>query len=215
MVPAIGPLEMTLQTLDDATRSLVALAAAIAIGNESAIEEHGRTCVAHGAPETWLGELLLQSTLMVGWPRALIAAAVLRRVAGPPRALEDGGNYQDASAWQRRGVEVCRTIYGANYERLRSNIRDLHPDLEAWMVTEGYGRTIGRPGLDLARRELAIAAQVAVQGAERQLHSHLKGALHAGVSPAVLDEALAEVRPMLGAREQEVLASTRARIGAA
>lgn len=203
---------MTLQTLDDATRALVALAAAIALGDEAAVEQHGRTCLALGAPETWLGELLLQSTLMVGWPRTLIAAAILRRIAGPLRSLEDGGNYEGAGEWQRRGETVCRTIYGAHYERLRANIRDLHPDLEVWMVTEGYGRTIGRPGLDLARRELAISAQVAVQGAARQLHSHLQGALHAGVAPAVLDEMLAEVRPMLGPHEQDVLATTRARI---
>lgn len=204
---------MTLQMFDDATRALVGLAAAIAMGDEGAIETQGRTLLAHGAPDTWIGELLLQSTLMVGWPRTLVAAAVLRRVAGPLRRLEDGTSYDRAMDWERRGRDVCRTIYGSNYDKLRANIRDLHPELEAWMVTEGYGRTIGRPGLDLARRELAIAAQVAVQGTARQLQSHLRGALHAGVPPAVLDQALDEVRPLLGPREQNVLTATRARVG--
>jgi 4-carboxymuconolactone decarboxylase len=203
---------MSLDALDDATRALVALAAAIAAGNDAAVEEHSRTCLAEGVPETWVDELLLQSTLMVGWPRALSAAATWRRIAGPARSLEDGTDYSHAPEWRARGEAVCRVVYGSNFDRLRANIRLLHPALDAWMVVEGYGRTLGRPGLDLARRELAVVAQVAVQGAERQLHAHLMGALNAGVAPAVLDEALGIVRPMLGILEQAVLALLLKRI---
>lgn len=205
---------MSLQKLDAATSALVALATAIALGDEALVEQHCLTCMAEGAPETWVDELLLQSTLMVGWPRALIAAAICRRIAGPAHSLEDGADFGRISEWQERGEAVCRTIYGANYSRLRSNIQELHPALDAWMVTEGYGRTLGRPGLDLARRELTIVAQVAVQGAERQLHSHLRGALHAGVAFEALDSALAIVRPSLEARAREVLDSVWGRVQA-
>ena len=203
---------MSLQKLDAATSALVALATAIALGDETLVEQHCRTCMAEGAPETWIDELLLQSTLMVGWPRALIASAICRRVLGPAHSLEDGADYRRIPEWQERGEAVCRTIYGDNYQRLRSNIQELHPALDAWMVTEGYGRTLGRPGLDLARRELTIVAQVAVQGAERQLHAHLRGALHAGTAPAALDSALAVVRPSLDPRAREVLDSVRRRV---
>jgi 4-carboxymuconolactone decarboxylase len=103
-------------------------------------------------------------------------------------------------------------VYSANYERLRANIRMLHPALDAWMITEGYGRTMGRPGLDLARRELAVVAQVAVQGAERQLHSHLKGSLNAGVTPEVLEECLEILIPVLGVRERSLVNTLWARI---
>ncbi len=205
---------MNLRALDDATRALVGLAAAIAGGDEAAVELHCRTCLAEGAPETWVDELLLQSTLMVGWPRALSAAAIWRGIGGPARSLEDGAGYGATLEWRTRGEAVCRVIYGTNYDRLRANIRELHPALDAWMVTEGYGRTLGRPGLDLARRELAVVVQVAVQGAERQLHSHLRGALNAGVAPGVLGEALDIVRPMLGSRERALLASLWDRMGA-
>ena len=51
-----------------------------------------------------------------------------------------------------RGEEVCRTVYGGQYEGLRRNVRDLHPDMERWMVVEGYGKVLGRPGLDPQRR---------------------------------------------------------------
>ncbi|HEU5218738.1 MAG TPA: carboxymuconolactone decarboxylase family protein [Gemmatimonadales bacterium] len=196
-----GPAE-TLVHLDGRTRALVELAAAIATGRESLIEERCRACITAGVPDVWVDELLLQSLLMVGWPRMFAAAAIWRRI-GPPQPLvgEDGTDYTRAPEWRARGELLCRTVYGANYERLRGNVRALHPALEAWMITEGYGRTLARPGLALAVRELCVVAQTAVQGAERQLHSHLKGARHAGASPAAITGALEALRPLLGAAE--------------
>ncbi len=198
----------TLTELDRPTAALVELAAAIATGNAATVERCATACVAASVPHLWVDELLLQSVLMVGWPRALAAAAIWRTI-GPaePRLGEDGTDYSRVAEWQARGEAMCRTVYGANYQRLRGNVAALHPALESWMVTEGYGRTLGRPGLDLARRELCVVAQVAVQGAERQLHSHLKGARHAGAAVAVIDGVLDAVRPMLGRQEVAVLES--------
>jgi 4-carboxymuconolactone decarboxylase len=72
----------------------------------------------------------------------------------------------------------------------------LHPALDAWMITEGYGKVLSRPQLDLKRRELCVVAACAAAGQDRQLHSHLHGALNAGATPeavgAVLD-ALADL----------------------
>jgi 4-carboxymuconolactone decarboxylase len=51
----------------------------------------------------------------------------------------------DAALWRARGQEVCRAVYGGQYPRLRENVRDLHPDMERWMVEEGYGKVLGRP----------------------------------------------------------------------
>jgi 4-carboxymuconolactone decarboxylase len=62
--------------------------------------------------------------------------------------------------------------------------------MEQWMVTEGYGKVLGRPGLDLGVRELCIVALLAVLGVPVQLYSHLRGALHAGAPPTAVDEAL-------------------------
>jgi 4-carboxymuconolactone decarboxylase len=62
--------------------------------------------------------------------------------------------------------------------------------MDRWMVEGGYGRVLGRPGLDLATRELAIAALLATWGAPRQLHSHLRGALNAGATADQVDGAV-------------------------
>jgi 4-carboxymuconolactone decarboxylase len=213
VVDRVTPPDERLDRLDGPTRALVVLAAAIATGREPLVEEQCRACVSASVPATWVDELLLQSLLMVGWPRMFVAAAIWRRIgAAAPAPGEDGTDYSRAAAWRARGESLCRTVYGANYERLRGNVRALHPALEAWMITEGYGRTLGRSGLGLARRELCVMAQTAVQGAERQLHSHLKGARNAGASSQVITEALEAVRPFLGPAEAQLTDSLWNRI---
>ena len=59
------------------------------------------------------------------------------------------------------------------------------------MVVEGYGKVLGREGLDLRDRELCIVALLAVQGAPRQLFSHIRGALNAGASSPEVEATLA------------------------
>lgn len=184
--------------LDAATRALVGLAAAIAQGDEPAIREQVADAVAAGVPSAWVDELLLQSVLMVGWPRTLVAAAVWRKAV--PQISEHAATDLDYAAhpeWTARGEITCGLIYGDNYARLRRNVSGLHPALDAWMVTEGYGRTLSRPGLDLLRRELCTVAQTAVLDTPRQLHSHLRGALHAGATPVMVEAALGVVNPFL------------------
>jgi 4-carboxymuconolactone decarboxylase len=143
-------------------------------------------------------ELLLQSVLMVGYPRALIAFAVWRKFSALPAPDADiGQDYGQVSEWTRRGEEVCARVYGDNYSKLRDSVRALHPAIDAWMITEGYGRTMGRPGLDLLRRELCTVAQTAVLETPKQLHSHLRGALNAGASFGQIDGVLSIVNPLL------------------
>ena len=112
-------------------------------------------------------------------------------------STDPDADYTRVAEWTRRGEVTCEVVYGANYRRLRANVKDLHPALDAWMITEGYGRTMSRPGLDLMRRELCVVAQTAVLETPRQLHSHLRGALHAGASFQQVDGALGVVNPLL------------------
>lgn len=190
--------DATALPLDEPTRALVVLAAAIAQGEMSGIRDRTDEAVTAGVPAAWADELLLQSVLMVGWPRALQAAGVWRK-AMPEIAADDdiSNDYARHTEWLERGEETCRRIYGDNYARLRENVRGLHPALDLWMVTDGYGRTLSRPGLDLVRRELCIVAQTAVLNTPRQLHSHLLGALRAGAEIATLEAALGAVNPFV------------------
>jgi 4-carboxymuconolactone decarboxylase len=184
--------------LDPQTRDLVRFAAAIAQGYEPELRERVTPLRSSQVPVEWVEELLLQSVLMVGYPRALIAFGVWRKFSGVPAPKDDDDtNYERWPVWARRGEETCRLVYGDNYRKLRDNTRDLHPAIDAWMIPEGYGRTLSRAGLDMMRRELCTVAQTAVLEAPRQLHSHLRGSLHAGASFGQIEGVLSVVNPLL------------------
>lgn len=164
---------------------LVRISAAVAARDPGRLEEALREA-AHG-DHARVDEALLQAHLFVGFPIALEALVLWRAVCGHPPAGPAG---EDPSEWADRGAAVCARVYGANYPKLRANVRAIHPDLNRWMVEGGYGRVIGRPGLDLATRELCVAGLLVAWDAPRQLHSHLRGALNAGAGRDDLAEAV-------------------------
>lgn len=184
--------------LDRQTLALVRLAAAVAQGYEPEVRDRVKGVRADEVPAIWVEELLLQSVLMVGYPRTLIAYGVWRKLGAALAPADDPDtDYSRADDWARRGAVTCARVYGDNYRKLRENVRELHPALDAWMLVEGYGRTLSRPGLDLMRRELCTVAQVAVLEAPRQLHSHLRGSLNAGADFGQVEAVLSVVNPML------------------
>lgn len=166
--------------------ALVRVAAALATRRPEQVEQ-ALVAAANEAEPTAVEEVLLQSHLFVGFPDALEAMVVWRRASG---SLAPAPYPEEPELWTSRGAQVCATVYAANYEKLRRNVTALHPELDRWMVEGGYGRVIGRPGLDLATRELCVAALLAVWNAPRQLHSHLRGALNAGASATDVAAAL-------------------------
>ena len=182
----------TLLALDEPTRELVRTAAVVAIGDESGVRRTlTKACTA--VPALWIEELILQSYLFSGFPRALNAMREWRRLCGAAVASAPVPE-QD---WRAQGEATCRRVYGEMYDRLRVNIRGLHPALDDWMIVEGYGKVLSRPGLDLPRRELCIVAACAASRQERQLHSHLHGALNVGVAPDVVADALDSLRAVM------------------
>jgi 4-carboxymuconolactone decarboxylase len=173
--------------VDEGARALVVLSAAVASGDRAAqaaaMDEAARHCAGVAVEEA-----LLQSYLFLGYPRALRALKLWRERSGPGAVAEAAP--LDPAAWRRRGEAVCQRVYGGQYPRLRANIAALHPDLEAWMLAEGYGKVLGRAGLDLAVRELCIVAVLVWQDAPEQLYSHLRGALNVGVAEAEVEAVL-------------------------
>ena len=181
----------TVAPLDAGLRHLVRIAGAIAGSPEGQMRATMSDAVDE-VDDTAVEEIILQSYLFAGFPRALNAARAWRAVSGRDAPDEDEESLKaDLAAWRERGEETCAIVYGDHYEKLRENIRALHPALDEWMIVDGYGKVLSRPGVDLRTRELCVVAACAVSGQQRQLHSHLHGALNAGASPgelaAVLD----------------------------
>ena len=204
MTPSGAP-EITLHALDDGTRRLARLAAVVTTGAE--LEVRAELARVRGIiPPEWVEELLLQTYLFAGFPRALNAMREWRRLE--PTAIDAADAEEDFARWRSEGEATCAVVYGTMYDRLRDNIRQLHPRLDDWMIVEGYGKVLSRPGLDLARRELCIVAACAAAGQDRQLHSHLHGALNAGASAAAIDATIDALDELLGearARSVELL----------
>lgn len=192
----------------DGDRALIRISGALASGDKVALADalsHAREV----SEDSQVEEVLLQSYLFLGFPVSLNAMATWRRLAGrdPP-----GPAVLDYPLWKERGREVCSAVYSGQYERLRERVGALHPDLEQWMVVEGYGKVLGRPGLALVMRELCIVATLAVTGASKQLYSHLRGALNVGALPADVDTALAETERFLDDEGREAAAALWERV---
>lgn len=197
---------IVLDSLDAPTAALVRLSARITGGSEESVREGLAECRAAGVSEVWMEELVLQSYLFAGFPRALNAAREWRRGAGPgagPGANARSESYANVEAFRARGEATCETVYGVMYEKLRGNIRHLHPELDEWMIVEGYGKVLSREGLDLPRRELCIVAACVAAQQDRQLHSHLHGALNAGVSPTAVAASLGALMGVVPANALE------------
>ena len=179
--------------MDERTRALVELSSAIARGARGEWRERMQAAQSVAQPEA-IEEAILQSYLFLGYPTALQALAVWRELMDVAITIE---GLENPEILRARGERACATVYGGQYERLRANITRLHPDVEAWMISEGYGKVLGRPGLELKTRELCIIGLLAAQDAAHQLHSHLRGALNAGASVTEVEAALAVVlRPL-------------------
>jgi 4-carboxymuconolactone decarboxylase len=173
---SVAPLEASL-------RHLVRIAGAIAGSPEGQVRTVMSDALDSVDPIA-VEEIILQSYLFAGFPRALNAARAWRSASERPAPAADSeAQIANLDMWRELGERTCRIVYGDSYERLRENVRELHPALDEWMIVDGYGKVLSRPGVDLRTRELCIVAACAVAGQQRQLHSHLHGALNAGATP--------------------------------
>ena len=95
------------------------------------------------------------------------------------------------------------------------NLKGLHPALEALVLVDAYGKVIGRPGLDLRRRELCTLAAVGTLTTPKQLHAHLRGALNTGSTKEDVDAVLAiveqDLAPDRALKVWEIWADVRGR----
>jgi 4-carboxymuconolactone decarboxylase len=183
-----------MSALDPASSVLVQLSAAIAAGDAAGVTRSVEEALAEGASGEAIYEVLLQSYLFVGFPRAieaLFAAAPLLKRRSP-------GPEPDLGAWWRDGEALCRRVYGRNYEKLMETMRGLSPDLASWMILEGYGKTLSRPGLGAVDREYSVVAILTVTRMWRQLRSHAIGAVNVGGTRAGVREAIERCRPWAG-----------------
>jgi 4-carboxymuconolactone decarboxylase len=186
--------------------ALVRLSARISAGTEADVRTACVEVLEADTPTAWVEEAILQAYLFAGFPRALNATREWRKVSGLPAPAHEDLPAPDLSRWRAQGEQTCEVVYGKFYDKLRANIRHLHPALDEWMIVEGYGKILSRPGLELRLRELCIVAACVATGQDRQLHSHLHGALNAGASQ---NDVSGTLEVLVGVVEEGVLLRAR------
>jgi len=118
--------------------------------------------------------------LYAGYPAAIEFLRAVARAWPERTSARRPASYGSWRRWRLAGERLCRRVYGEGYPRLRTFMRALDPDLDEWMILEGYGKTLSRSGLTVAERELATVSALAALGWSRQLDAHVAGAARVG-----------------------------------
>jgi alkylhydroperoxidase/carboxymuconolactone decarboxylase family protein YurZ len=167
---------------DAHTRALALYSAAIAAADEEILNRTVELSQEHGVRREQLYEIVLQSHLFLGFPRMLRAAEHLDGRFPSPNAASilQKISAEESETWFANGLDLCRRVYRTNYLPLKQKVEGLAPEAFRWMVIEGYGKVLSRPGLDVINRELAIVACLMIENCEKQLFSHIRGAVNVG-----------------------------------
>ena len=106
----------TVLPLDAATAALVRLSARITAGSEAGVRDALAACSSAGVDARWIEELLLQSYLFAGFPRALNAARDWRRFES--RVAEHGTIAAGGEAFPspEQAANVAAERYAYPYE---------------------------------------------------------------------------------------------------
>jgi 4-carboxymuconolactone decarboxylase len=181
--------------------TLVRISACVALRNEEALRHEFQYAIEQGFDLKVIREAVLQTYLFAGYASTINAFIVLNELTNNKDPYNADIFFQEESKnlemWESRGKELCRRIYGPQYEKLMDNMRSLHPDLADWILWEGYGKVLSRPFLTPAVRELLIVSMTAALGVERQFHAHVRGALNVGANPDQLTAVLNELKLLL------------------
>lgn len=142
-------------------------------------------------------ETILQSYLFCGFPAVIESLKIYSDLGGERTSKEEP---YSADAFMNRGMANCRSVYGKNFERLMINMETLSPALKNWMLIEGYGKVMGRKGLNLLEREFINVAILCTRYYGNQLHSHIKGCLNNGATPVDVEKMLNGISDLAGSK---------------
>lgn len=169
------------------------LSAAIAGRDEDAMRLIMKKAMDEKIPARVIDEIILQSHLFLGFP-AMIEASRLFAEHSPVRRrsyrLPEPYSEEECQSWNKNGLDKIKRIYGSAFERLTSYINSFSPQILTWMINDGYGQVLSRPGASFHLRELSVVTILTVTSYQNQLQAHIRGALNFGIDPALIATAI-------------------------
>lgn len=169
------------------------LSAAIAARDEASMRSIMGTALEDGITTKTIDEIILQTHLFLGFPAMIEASRVFARVRDRRRntdCLPSAYTGADCRAWHRDGLKKIRRIYGPAFDRLVRYINSFSPQILTWMINDGYGQVLSRPGAPFQLREICVVAMLTVTSYENQLRAHIRGTLNSGVEAALVERAI-------------------------
>jgi 4-carboxymuconolactone decarboxylase len=189
------------------------LSASVSLAAEDCIRFFIALSISNFVPALHIKEVILQNYLFCGFPNSIEGLIILKEIL-TENELNDA-NYvdvRDEATMLMDGEELCEIIYGKNFDKLTANMKGLSTDLHQWMLREGYGKVLSRPVLNPLERELCTVSSLAALGRERQLISHIRGAVNVGAHEDEVREAIFTISPLVALpvreRAQAVLKNT-------
>ena len=173
------------------------LSAAIAGRDEAAMLLAIATALTEGVKPRTIDEIILQSHLFLGFPAMIEVSrlfADVQQTHRVSRRLPRPYALSRVQGWNRDGKAKVRSIYGTAFGRLVEYINSFSPQVLTWMINDGYGQVLSRPGASFPLRELSIVATLTVTGYENQLKAHIRGALNVGVDPDLIMRTITNCR---------------------
>lgn len=159
-------------------------AVAAAVQRPDALRAGVVAAIEQKTPLLTVYEAILQTYLFAGFPAGIEGLSVFSEVV-----REHDANFTppvaesyNAALFAGRGLPLCKTVYGSVFSRMSAAASDMSPDLYSWMIIEGYGKTLSRAGAASLTRELCIIGVLAALGWQRQLFSHIRGAINVGAT---------------------------------
>jgi 4-carboxymuconolactone decarboxylase len=164
--------------------ALVFAAAAACVNRQEDVLKGIGAAYKNGASAQEVYEAILQTYLFAGFPAALEGLSTFEKFLKDERISFKSENHEDydVAVFKKRGEVLCGEIYTTAYDKMRARVGKLSPELDEWMVVEGYGKTLSRGVLKTVERELIIVGMLAALGWKNQLFSHIRGAMNVGAS---------------------------------
>lgn len=187
-------------------RWMAGFASSFAHHDWEGLKERARRASSAGISPRQLYELALQGYLFLGFPAAIEAFGHLDGSLARIRKSRE----PTLRSRVKKGRQTCRIIYREKYPALMRNLKRKSPDLARWVIEEGYGKVLSRPGAPLVLRELFSAALLSASGFPRQLFAHLRALVEMGEKPEELarlvKEAAQKSPPAARRKVEQILA---------
>lgn len=169
------------ESISPTSTALIRISACLAAAKYRRLEAYIREALAQKVAASKIYEVLLQSYLFLGYPKALEALKIFRQVCDhDARPSRINFCFRYWSDWKIRGTVLCEKVYGDNYDKLVKRVGEISPELSEWMIVEGYGKVLSRGVLAGMVRELCTVAALLVTSDVNQLHAHMRGAKNLG-----------------------------------